>query len=132
MLTTTVHNCSAHELWSSAAAHIAVPPTSSRRKSLPDSKLVLAKNGRSVIDFYLTLYIRSEDSHLSDEQQLLYLTRVDQSQHSRCFLPGLDCVQFFIDQYHVWWRGMNIYMFHEVDAITEKFCDPAFVDQETA
>ncbi|GFV55990.1 hypothetical protein TNCV_249861 [Trichonephila clavipes] len=43
--------------------------------SLLYSKLVLAENGRGGSDFRLTLYKRSDDSHLSDEQQLLYLTR---------------------------------------------------------
>ncbi|GFV38427.1 hypothetical protein TNCV_4393081 [Trichonephila clavipes] len=44
--------------------------------SLPDSKLVLAEKGKGVSDFRLTLYKRSDDSHLRDEQQLLYFTLV--------------------------------------------------------
>ncbi|GFV17780.1 hypothetical protein TNCV_989911 [Trichonephila clavipes] len=43
--------------------------------SLPDSKLVLAENGRGVSDFRLTLYKTSHDSYLRDEQPLLYFTR---------------------------------------------------------
>ncbi|GFS94440.1 hypothetical protein TNCV_2014651 [Trichonephila clavipes] len=70
--------------------------------SLPDSKLVLAENGRGVSDFRLTIYKQSDGSHLRNEQQLLYLTQVYQPQRSRCFLPGLDCVQLFVDQHHVW------------------------------
>ncbi|GFW92136.1 hypothetical protein TNCV_3540221 [Trichonephila clavipes] len=48
--------------------------------SLADSKLVFAENGRRVSDFRLTLYKWSDDSHLLDEQQLLYLTSVYQPQ----------------------------------------------------
>ncbi|GFS82434.1 hypothetical protein TNCV_815691 [Trichonephila clavipes] len=59
-----------------------------------------------------------------------YLTRIYQPKSSRCFLQGLGCVQLFVDQNHVRLRRTNL--FHEVDDITtEKFCDPAFVDQET-
>ncbi|GFU49311.1 hypothetical protein TNCV_4122191 [Trichonephila clavipes] len=70
--------------------------------NLTDSKLVLAENGRDVSEFHLTLYKWSDDSHLCNEQQNLYLTLVYQTQQSRCFLPSLDCVQLFIDQHHVW------------------------------
>ncbi|GFW91642.1 hypothetical protein TNCV_4500611 [Trichonephila clavipes] len=42
--------------------------------SLPNSTLVLAESKRGVSDFRLTHYKRSDDSHLRDEQQLLYLT----------------------------------------------------------
>ncbi|GFX81844.1 hypothetical protein TNCV_2570441 [Trichonephila clavipes] len=42
------------------------------KDSLPDSKLVLAENGRDVSDFRLTIYKRSDYSHLRNEQQLLY------------------------------------------------------------
>ncbi|GFW67744.1 hypothetical protein TNCV_3870751 [Trichonephila clavipes] len=46
-------------------------------------------------------------------------------------VTGLDCVQLFVNQHHVWRRGTNV--FREVDDVTaEKFCDPAFVDQENA
>ncbi|GFY30876.1 hypothetical protein TNCV_3120361 [Trichonephila clavipes] len=69
---------------------------------LPDSKLVLAENGRGVSDFRLALYKRSEDSHLRDEQQLLCFNLVNQPQLSTCFLRGLDCVQLFVDHHHVW------------------------------
>ncbi|GFV67735.1 hypothetical protein TNCV_4624151 [Trichonephila clavipes] len=65
--------------------------------SLPDSKLALAGNGRSVRNFRLTFYKRSDDSHLRDEQQRLYWTLVYQPQHSRCFIPGLNCIQLFVD-----------------------------------
>ncbi|GFX38163.1 hypothetical protein TNCV_3837621 [Trichonephila clavipes] len=44
--------------------------------SLPDSKLILDENGRGISGFRLTLYKRSDDSYLRDEQQLLYLTLV--------------------------------------------------------
>ncbi|GFY11325.1 hypothetical protein TNCV_4473081 [Trichonephila clavipes] len=68
--------------------------------NLPGSKLVPAENGRGVSDFSLTLYKRSVDLHLSDELQLSYLTRIYQPQRSRYFLPGLDCLQLFVDQYY--------------------------------
>ncbi|GFX71680.1 hypothetical protein TNCV_4131261 [Trichonephila clavipes] len=70
--------------------------------SLQDSKLVLAKNRRGVSDFRLTLYKQSNDSHLRDEQQFSYWTLVYQRRRSRCFLPGLDCVQLSVDLHHVW------------------------------
>ncbi|GFW87367.1 hypothetical protein TNCV_1267401 [Trichonephila clavipes] len=70
-------------------------------ESLLDSKLVLTENGRRVSDFRLALHKRSDDPHLRDEQQLLYLTRVYQPQRLRCFLPGLNCVQLFVDQHPV-------------------------------
>ncbi|GFX92815.1 hypothetical protein TNCV_2657291 [Trichonephila clavipes] len=38
--------------------------------SLPDSKLVLAENGRDIRHFRLTLFKRSDDLHLCDDQQL--------------------------------------------------------------
>ncbi|GFV91738.1 hypothetical protein TNCV_4763031 [Trichonephila clavipes] len=69
---------------------------------LLDLKLVLAGNERYVSDFRLTLYKRSDDSHLGDEQLLLYLNLVNQPQRSRCFLPDMDCVQLFVDQHHAW------------------------------
>ncbi|GFY24675.1 hypothetical protein TNCV_1017211 [Trichonephila clavipes] len=70
--------------------------------------------------FFFTLYKRSDDSHLRDEQQLLYLTLVYQPQRSRCFFPGLDSMQLFVNQHHIWRRGTNV--FHEVDDVTaEKF-----------
>ncbi|GFY16237.1 hypothetical protein TNCV_2348821 [Trichonephila clavipes] len=43
---------------------------------LPNTKLVLTVNGKGLRDFRLTHYKRSDDSHLRDEQQLLYLTTV--------------------------------------------------------
>ncbi|GFX79562.1 hypothetical protein TNCV_825511 [Trichonephila clavipes] len=72
------------------------------RDNLADSKLVLPENVRGVSDFHLALYKRSDDPHLRNEQQLLYLTLVYQPQRSRCFLPGLDCLQIFVDQHHIW------------------------------
>ncbi|GFW65390.1 hypothetical protein TNCV_396561 [Trichonephila clavipes] len=52
--------------------------------SLPDSKkLELSENGRGVSNFRLALYKQSVNSHLRDEQQLLRLTLVYQSQCSR-------------------------------------------------
>ncbi|GFY33976.1 hypothetical protein TNCV_4596841 [Trichonephila clavipes] len=69
-------------------------------ESLSDSNLVLAENERGVSDFRSTLYKRSGDFHLSDEQQLLYLTRVYQPQRSRYFLSGLGYVQLFVYQHH--------------------------------
>ncbi|GFX61151.1 putative DD41D transposase [Trichonephila clavipes] len=69
--------------------------------SLPDSKLLLAKNCGGISDFRLNLYKWSDDSHLRDGQQFLHLTGVYQPQRSRCFLPGWDCVQLFFDQNHV-------------------------------
>ncbi|GFX99958.1 hypothetical protein TNCV_259951 [Trichonephila clavipes] len=70
--------------------------------SLPNSKLELAENRRGISDSCLTLYKRSDDSHLHDEQQLLCLNRVYQPQCLRFFLSCLDCVQLFVDQHHVW------------------------------
>ena len=67
------------------------------QRTLPDSKLVLSETGRGVRDFCLTLYKRSDDSHLLDEQELFYFTRLYQLQCSRCFLRGLDSVQLFVD-----------------------------------
>ncbi|GFV58120.1 hypothetical protein TNCV_2109481 [Trichonephila clavipes] len=53
-------------------ARIAVPLTGNcGEDNLPDSKFVLTENGRGVSDFRLTLYKRSDDSHLRDEQQLV-------------------------------------------------------------
>ncbi|GFX91805.1 hypothetical protein TNCV_3530041 [Trichonephila clavipes] len=40
------------------------------------SELVLAENGRRVSDFRSTIYKWSDDSHLRDKQQLLYVTMV--------------------------------------------------------
>ncbi|GFU49619.1 hypothetical protein TNCV_4143871 [Trichonephila clavipes] len=74
----------------------AVSPTGTSslgENSMQDSKLVLAENGRGVSDFRLTYYKQSDDSHLNDEQQLLYLTRVYQPQRSRCFLPGFQTLR---------------------------------------
>ncbi|GFX90930.1 hypothetical protein TNCV_3167611 [Trichonephila clavipes] len=65
--------------------------------SLPDSKLVLAGKERCVSDSRLTLNKRFDDSDLRDEQHLLYLTLIKQPQRLKCFLPGLDCVQLFVD-----------------------------------
>ncbi|GFS55213.1 hypothetical protein TNCV_4799481 [Trichonephila clavipes] len=72
--------------------------------------------GVYTIRFSLTLYKRFDNSHLRDEQQLLYLTRVYQAQRSKCFLPGLDYVQLFVDQHHAWGSRMNV--LHEVDDLT--------------
>ncbi|GFX38526.1 hypothetical protein TNCV_2344971 [Trichonephila clavipes] len=63
-------------------------------------KLVLTENGRGISDFRLAIYKRSDDSHLRDERQFSYMTLVYQVQRSKCFLPGLDCLQLF-DQHHV-------------------------------
>ncbi|GFW74489.1 hypothetical protein TNCV_2413881 [Trichonephila clavipes] len=98
--------------------------------SLPNSKLALAENGRGVNEFRLTFYKRSNDSHVRDEQQPLYLTRVYQQLRLRGFLPDFTCVQLFVDRPHIWRRGTNI--FHEVDDVTaETFCDTAFFYQES-
>ncbi|GFV66605.1 hypothetical protein TNCV_1612141 [Trichonephila clavipes] len=106
-------------------------PLAAGEDNLPDPKLALVENGRGVSHFRLTLYNRFDNSLLCDEQQLLYLTQVYQPQLPRCYLSGLDCVQFFVNLHHVRLCGMNV--FHEVDDVTgEKFCDLAFVDQETA
>ncbi|GFW96628.1 hypothetical protein TNCV_2846851 [Trichonephila clavipes] len=84
--------------------------------SLPDSKLVLAENGRGVSrGLHKTEKhgkgsmrqkkfgnLWSKDSHLREEQPPLRLTRVYQPQRPRCFLPGLDRVQLLVDQHHVW------------------------------
>ncbi|GFV25087.1 hypothetical protein TNCV_1006811 [Trichonephila clavipes] len=91
----------AHELRSLAAVHIAVPTTDGE-DSQRDSQLVLDENRRGLSDFRLILYKQSDDSHLSDEQQLLCLTQMYQPQRSRCLLPSLDCLQLFVDQQHVW------------------------------
>ncbi|GFS78623.1 hypothetical protein TNCV_3148211 [Trichonephila clavipes] len=77
-------------------------PLAVEEDSRTDLFLVLAENGRGIRDFYLILYKRTDDSHLRHEQQFLYLTRVYELHGSRGFLPGLDCLQLFVDQYHVW------------------------------
>ncbi|GFY17475.1 hypothetical protein TNCV_3518321 [Trichonephila clavipes] len=99
--------------------------------NLLDSKHVLAGNRRNVSNFHLTLYKRSDDSHLRDEQQLLYLTQVYQPQHSRCFLSRFRLRTALGRSASCLETELNV--FHEVDdEITEKLCYPAFVDQETA
>ncbi|GFS63239.1 hypothetical protein TNCV_1496581 [Trichonephila clavipes] len=52
-------------------------PLAVREDSMSNSKHVLAENGRGVSDFRLTLYKRSDESHLCDEQQLLYLALIN-------------------------------------------------------
>ncbi|GFU10183.1 hypothetical protein TNCV_3449651 [Trichonephila clavipes] len=101
-------------------------PLEAGKDNLPDSKLVLSKNGRGVSDFPLSLYERSNDSHLRGEQQLL-----DLMSSTTVKMLSSNLGQLFVNQHHVWRRKMNV--FHEVDDVTaKKFCDPAFVDQETA
>ncbi|GFU53528.1 hypothetical protein TNCV_3169571 [Trichonephila clavipes] len=60
-------------------------PPAVREKGLPDSKLVLVGNGRCVGDFCLTPYKRSDDSHLSDEQQLSLVTNAP---YEVCYIIG--------------------------------------------
>ncbi|GFS97293.1 hypothetical protein TNCV_1824581 [Trichonephila clavipes] len=77
-------------------------PLAVGEESLPDSKLVFAENGRCISDFRLKFYKRSSDDlHLLDEQQILYLSLVYQTQRSRCIRPGLNYVLLFVDQHHV-------------------------------
>ncbi|GFV72766.1 hypothetical protein TNCV_5038451 [Trichonephila clavipes] len=71
-------------------------PLAIEEDNLPDSKLSLVENGRGESDFQLTLFKQSNDSHLHDEQQLLYLTRAYPPQLSRLFLLSLDCVQLSV------------------------------------
>ncbi|GFU88200.1 hypothetical protein TNCV_845931 [Trichonephila clavipes] len=94
-----LHNCSAYELSSPVAAY---QPLDVGEDILPDSKFVLAENGRGVSDFRLTVHKRSHDSFLGNEQQPLDFTRIYQPQCSRYFLPSMDCSQLFVNQHHVW------------------------------
>ncbi|GFV43564.1 hypothetical protein TNCV_1690081 [Trichonephila clavipes] len=101
MFAINVHNCLAHESYVVQLLRTFLyQPLAVEADSLLDSKLVFAENGIGVSDFRLTLHKRSDDSHLRDVQQLLYLTRVCQPPRSRCFLPGLDCVQHFVNQHY--------------------------------
>ena len=78
---------------SGSSAHCCINPVAevqAERLVKLDSKLEFADNGRRVSDSCLTFYKLSDDSHILDKQQLLYISRVYQLQCSRYFLPDLD------------------------------------------
>ncbi|GFT96312.1 hypothetical protein TNCV_3907361 [Trichonephila clavipes] len=81
-----------------------------------------------VNDFRLTLYKRSDASHLRDEQQLLYLILEYQPKRSKCFLPGLDCVHLFVSITII---SGDVERKCLPKLTVEKFFDPAFADQKT-
>lgn len=65
-----------------------------------------------------------------DVQQLLYFSRICHPKGSRCFLPGLDCVQLSVNPL-AWWSGKKL--FHNVvGATAQTFCGLAFVYKEIA
>ncbi|GFX99917.1 hypothetical protein TNCV_259541 [Trichonephila clavipes] len=99
--------------------------------SLSDSELVLAGN-RSVSDFRLTICKRSNDSHLRDEQQLLYLTLVYQPLRSRCFQRPSGCSRLRST------TGVHLYHCHDEfrgprsDYVRQVACATATTQQQDA
>ncbi|GFU07572.1 hypothetical protein TNCV_2225461 [Trichonephila clavipes] len=89
------HNCSAQELRSPAAAHIAVHLFAVGANSLPNSKLVLAEKVQAIFVKHSTNGLTTHTFVMSNRSCIW----VYQPQRSRYFLPGLNCAQLFVDQH---------------------------------